>query len=145
MSDFNIFSSDLSKFLHNPNPSNKEQNIKSKNDDNFLLFNRALWRAVILQAIIDIINESSRTESKVAKIEAKKWVFIDNEDFDNVCLMAGYKKDYIRKKIMDIMRKSIFSKKVLINTHCSSKNNNKENKFYIIVNWNLNARTYEIK
>jgi hypothetical protein len=140
MTSFNIFSENLTKILKNTGiKSSKNEISGSENfqDDKFFLSQRALWRAVILQAIIDILNESSRTENKIAKLEAKKWIFTNNEDFEYVCLMAGYKINFIRKKILEIMRKSLCAK-VIINQHAANK---KENKFFLIVNWNLYCKS----
>jgi hypothetical protein len=135
MGGFNIFSENLTKILKgSSSKTNQNETTGSEklHDDKFFLSQRALWRAVILQSIIDILNQSTRTENKIAKLEAKKWIFTNNEDFEYVCSMAGYKVNYIRKKVMEIMRRSL-STKIIINNHCKDK----ENKFFLIVNWNL--------
>jgi len=105
-----------------------------------------LWRAVILQAIIDILNNSSRTENKIAKIEAKQWVFQDNEDFVQICHLAGYNIKYVRTKIMEIMRQNLVSKIIINKIY-------KEDKFVLNINsipnisldFNLNNAPYEKK
>ncbi len=48
----------------------------------------ALFRAVILQAIIDAVNNSKRTEDMVAKKSALEWLNLYNEDFLTVCDLA---------------------------------------------------------
>lgn len=135
MNNFNIFSSHLSGMLGRAKNGGRDEIQNSNNklqEDKFVISQRALWRAVILQAIIDILNTSNRTEHKIAKLEAKKWIFTDNEDFKYVCLMSGYKISYIRAKVMDIMRKNLQSK-ITVNKH----RNIKENKFLLIINWHL--------
>ncbi len=144
MSSFNIFSENFKKILQNSsakNTQNENSGSEKFQEDKFTIAQRALWRAVILQAIIDLLNESSRTENKIAKIEAKKWFFTNNDDFEYVCFMAGYKVNYIRKKVMEIMRKNLCTK-IIINKHNANKKNPKENKFFLIVNWNLYCKNF---
>jgi hypothetical protein len=124
MSGFNIFSNKLNNLFNAFGSKDKRQKCEeascekegiSVDDENsYLTTNRSLWRAVILQSIIDIVNNSSRTENKIAKIEAKQWVFKENEDFYEVCNLAGYNAKYVRKKIMEIMRQNLVSK-IIIN------------------------------
>ena len=129
MSGFNIFSNTLSDLFSNAS-SNDESN-STKGFDSYLNQNRALWRAVILQAIIDILNNSSRTENKIAKIEAKQWIFQNNEDFQEICYLAGYSTKYVRTKIMEIMRQNLVSKIVINKIY-------KEEKFIFNINYNCN-------
>ncbi len=135
MNSFNIFSERLTTIFRGQHKhANDESRYANGNlqNDKFIISQRALWRAVILQAIIDILNTSVRTEHKIAKLEAKKWIFTDNEDFKYVCLMSGYKINYIRKKVMEIMRKNLQSR-ITLNKYGYKK----ENKFFLIVNWHL--------
>lgn len=145
MSGFNIFSNKLNNLFSAFNKSSKEDCEKNNNDDvgkdnisvndenSYLTTNRSLWRAVILQSIIDILNNSSRTENKIAKIEAKQWMFKDNDDFHEVCNLAGYNARYVRKKVMEIMRQNLVSK-IIINKMYKDK----EEKFSLNIN-NLSA------
>ncbi len=153
MSGFNIFSNKFHNLLSalnkkdtksknddlSQNEESSKEQISSTNDDSYLVANRSLWRAVILQAIIDIVNNSSRTENKIAKIEAKQWVFKENDDFYEVCNLAGYTVKYVRKKIMEVMRQNLVSK-IVINKMC------KEEKFILNANENYSpAFDYEKK
>ena len=139
MMNFNIFSNSFEDIFKN-NSSEKDNN----QSDSYLTQNRALWKAVILQSIIDIINSACRTENKIAKIEAKQWVFTDNEDFKQVCHLAGYTVPYVRKKIMEIMRQNMISKIIINKSH-------KEDKFMSFIRDNptfeniLNDFLYEKK
>ncbi len=146
MSGFNIFSNKLNNLFSNFTKSSKEEcaeknqededldDVFSGDEDSYTASNRALWRAVILQSIIDILNNSSRTENKIAKIEAKQWVFKDNDDFFEVCNLAGYNAKYVRKKIMEIMRQNLVSKIVINKMY-------KEEKFDLNIN-NLNSTNH---
>jgi hypothetical protein len=138
MSGFNIFSNKLNNLFNAfsdkekkqkcEDKFNKKESISSDDENSYIITNRSLWRAVILQSIIDIINNSSRTENKIAKIEAKQWVFKENDDFYEVCNLAGYNAKYVRKKIMEIMRQNLVSK-IIINKMY------KEEKFNLNINY----------
>lgn len=66
---------------------------------------RALWRAVILQSVLDIVNNSSRTEEKIARRAAHSWLFDNYDDFITVCNIAEYSPDYVRRKAKDVSNK----------------------------------------
>ena len=59
----------------------------------------ALWRAVILQAVIDASTTAKRTERQIAKKSALKWFNKDNKDFLFVCSQAMLPVDYVLKKV----------------------------------------------
>ncbi len=79
-----------------------------------MLGHRALWRAVIMQAMTDIINNYSRTEDKIEKEFALRWIMEGREDFQMVCSMAEYSPRYVQKQAREIMRnKSKYNNKTL--------------------------------
>lgn len=82
---------------------------------------RALWRAVIMQAILDSVNNSSRTEEKLAKSQSYSWLTNISEDLIIVCSMAEYTASYIKKKSLEIISKH--NKKV--NVFCYNNKNKK--------------------
>ncbi len=61
----------------------------------------ALWRAVILQAIQDLLTESKRTEEKNARNSALCWLDINNKDFIIVCYLAGLNPEFVLRKVRD--------------------------------------------
>ena len=67
---------------------------------------RALWRAVIMQAMIDIENNSSRTEDCVAKAKAISWFLYPSKDFYTACLLADYDSKYVIEKAKTIINTS---------------------------------------
>ncbi len=56
----------------------------------------ALCRAVILQAVVDASNTSNNAASKQFEKEALEWLFINNENFKEVCTSAGLEVDFVR-------------------------------------------------
>ena len=59
---------------------------------------RSLWRAVIMQALIDSVSISKRTEKVLARESAIKWFDLSNQHFLSVCLMADLQPEYVIKK-----------------------------------------------
>lgn len=61
---------------------------------------RALWRAIIMQAILDLTSNSSRTEEKLAKKQAESWLLGNSIDFLDVCRWAEYSPQRVRSKAL---------------------------------------------
>jgi len=53
--------------------------------------------AIIMQAIIDSTNTSSKKEAKKAELAAKKWIFQDNEDFNAICSEVETEPSEVRR------------------------------------------------
>lgn len=60
---------------------------------------KALWKAVIMQAVLDIMNTSKRTEHIVAKRDAISWFNLKNKSFLRVCDNADLKPAWVLKKV----------------------------------------------
>ncbi|QED23443.1 hypothetical protein [Candidatus Deianiraea vastatrix] len=58
----------------------------------------SLWRAVVMQAIVDCYTLSKRTENQNARLEAIKWISSGNRDFLKVCQYADLDPYYVIKK-----------------------------------------------
>lgn len=58
----------------------------------------ALWRAVILQSILDRLTQSKRGSDIRARKNAKNWMNIKNEDFLAVCAFAQLEPDFVLRK-----------------------------------------------
>lgn len=59
---------------------------------------RALWSAVLLQALIDLQSSGKKDETQRAKSEALCWIDEENEDFIEVCGMANIMPEHFIKK-----------------------------------------------
>lgn len=62
---------------------------------------QALWRAVILQAILDARTISRKRRKRKLKTKAELWIFQDEENFPLVCSLAAYDVDWIRRKLRE--------------------------------------------
>lgn len=49
----------------------------------------SIWRAVVIQSLLDAINQTNRTEAKLYKKEAQQWFNMNNKDYLWVCEAAG--------------------------------------------------------
>ncbi len=58
----------------------------------------AMWRAVIMQAVVDARSESSKAEMAYEKQQAKVWLEGRNADFYWVCWMAEMDPQYVRER-----------------------------------------------
>jgi hypothetical protein len=59
---------------------------------------KAVWVAVITQAMQDALSRSQKSEAKLHKHEAMQWLTGNSKDFIDVCLLAGLDPDYVRRK-----------------------------------------------
>lgn len=59
---------------------------------------QALWRAVILQAFIDLKNSSKKKIANTFRVKATLWFNIKNKDFVKVCDMANLNPHYVLDK-----------------------------------------------
>lgn len=57
----------------------------------------ALWKAVIMQALVDASSRSAKWEARQQKVEALSWLRGTSRDFITVCQLAEMDPDYVRK------------------------------------------------
>lgn len=60
---------------------------------------RAMWVAVITQAMMDALSRSNKIEEKYHQHEAQRWLTGGSKDFRTVCHLAGFDPDYIRTRV----------------------------------------------
>jgi hypothetical protein len=65
---------------------------------------RALWRAVITQALMDAGSNSNKLEFRKEKARAIAWLNGDSDDFIEVCEMAGLEPSYVKKRAKEAMK-----------------------------------------
>ena len=56
----------------------------------------SLWKAVILQAIVDVTTQHSHTDSARSRLDALRWLTSNNPDFLDVCLRACLNPNQVR-------------------------------------------------
>ena len=70
----------------------------------------ALWRAVLLQAFIDLKTKSKKHIKKPIKREATKWFRTNKQDLMNVCALADYDYCIVAKKAEEILNENTANK-----------------------------------
>jgi uncharacterized protein YozE (UPF0346 family) len=58
---------------------------------------QALWKAVILQAFVDLKNNSKKKITKTYKLKSALWFNKSNENFAIVCDYADLNANYVHK------------------------------------------------
>jgi hypothetical protein len=58
---------------------------------------QAVWRAVIVQALMDASSNSAKKENIQAKEEALIWLRGKSRDFLTVCHYAGFEPEFVRE------------------------------------------------
>ena len=67
---------------------------------------RALWRAVITQALMDASNLSKKPFNKMERMRARAWLEGDTEDFFAVCSLADMDPAYVKTKAAEAMARN---------------------------------------
>lgn len=60
---------------------------------------QAMWRAVIVQALMDAACGSQKYEAQQARQEALVWLRGTSQDFATVCYYAGFEPEFVRKMV----------------------------------------------
>jgi len=63
-----------------------------------------LRKAIIMQAVIDATNISDAKEAKKLEIDAKAWIFGNDETFKTTCIEAGIEASFIVKITKEIIK-----------------------------------------
>ena len=81
----------------NNNNKNNEKDFNYRYSNNNLYFKSeiALWKAVILQALVDLQSNSKKKIANTYRIKALMWFNLKNEEFITVCNYAGLDPKYV--------------------------------------------------
>ena len=72
----------------------------------------ALWKAVILQAFIDMKNNSKKKLANTFRVKATLWFNLKNKDFITVCHYANLDPKYVWEKA-EIIKNNNYNKYIL--------------------------------
>jgi hypothetical protein len=64
---------------------------------NMVQCEQAMWRAVIVQSLMDAASTSTKAEPEVWRREALVWLRGNSSDFYTVCYYAGLDPDFVRE------------------------------------------------
>lgn len=100
-----------------------------------------LWKAVIMQAVLDLQSQSKKKIMHSQKIRSILWFKESNENFINVCDFANLEPSYLLKKI-EYHRNQAINEIYNRNTKQSNQPTYKKNSSqYIIKNINYNNQS----
>lgn len=68
------------------------------NDDINIKGEMAMWKAVIMQALVDVASKSNKKMSRVNRLKSGKWLNLRNRNFLNVCSYAELDPEYVVQK-----------------------------------------------
>ncbi len=95
----------------------------NENTDNEVCHNlesratRALWRAVITQALMDAASKSKKSSHKLHKRQALKWLRGRSDDFVHICTLAEMDPNYV-----------IYKSRVALQRGCKWREDNTKSK-----------------
>ncbi len=81
---------------------------KYSNDNIYYKGEIALWKAVILQALIDLQSNSKKKIANTYRIKALMWFNLKNKEFLQVCNWAGLDPLYVYEKAQVVKRNNRF-------------------------------------
>lgn len=66
----------------------------------------ALWRAVIVQALMDASSQSGKMEARYEKSKSCCWLTSYSDDFKTVCDLAGFPPEYVRHRSQQALKRN---------------------------------------
>ncbi|HSQ97271.1 MAG TPA: hypothetical protein VLL98_00965, partial [Rickettsiales bacterium] len=68
----------------------------------------ALWKAVILQALVDLQSNSKKKIANTYRIKALMWFNLKNENFIKICNLADLDPKYVSQKAKKVKENNKF-------------------------------------
>ena len=88
--------------------TDKDFNYKYNNDNIYYKSEIALWKAVILQALVDLQSNSKKKIANTYRVKSLMWFNLKNKDFITVCNYAGLDPQYVYDKSRIIKKNNNF-------------------------------------
>lgn len=70
---------------------------------------KALWKAVLLQAFVDLQNNSKKKIANTYRVKSLFWFNMKNKEFLDVCSYAGLDPHYVLSKAKKIKDKKFYN------------------------------------
>ena len=80
-----------------PNKTAASSDLSYEDPYNPVQQEQAMWRSVIVQALMDASSTSQKAEALIWKREAQIWLRGTSQDFHTVCFYANFDPDFIRE------------------------------------------------
>lgn len=65
-----------------------------------------LWKAVIMQALVDLASRSNKKMAKINRVRSILWCNLNNKDFLTVCSYAELSPCYVYQKVQRIKKEN---------------------------------------
>ena len=65
-----------------------------------------LWKAVIMQALVDLGSRSNKKMAKINRVRSILWCNLNNKDFLTVCSYAELNPYYVYQKVQKIKKEN---------------------------------------
>lgn len=88
--------------------NSEDFNYRYSNNNLYFKGEIALWKAVILQALVDLQSNSKKKIANTYRVKALMWFNLKNEEFITVCNYAGLDPKYVYEKAQNIKNQSKF-------------------------------------
>lgn len=102
------FARDISEPLYATSEASGSTGIVEDEIDHYIVVQgeRAVWRAVIVQALMDAACQSKKQENIQARNESLIWLRGNSLDFATVCYNAGFEPEYVRRMVRDSLERN---------------------------------------
>jgi hypothetical protein len=108
MSDLDIKSRNETRFI------SKYGSIANNYDNQYRLSEEittkesgvCLWKAVIMQALVDLGSRSNKKMAKINRVRSILWCNLNNKDFLTVCSHAELNPYYVYQKVQKIKKEN---------------------------------------
>lgn len=101
--------SNINKIIASQNNKGLEEfNYKYSNDNIYYKCEIALWKAVILQALVDLQSNSKKNIANTYRIKALMWFNLKNEEFIKICNWADLDPKYVIQKARKVKESNKF-------------------------------------
>lgn len=105
---FNLVNINKEKENYNSTSNCEDFDYRYSNDNLYFKGEIALWKAVILQALVDLQSNSKKKIANTYRIKALMWFNLKNEDFITTCNYAGLDPKYVYERSRVIKDNSKF-------------------------------------
>ena len=108
----NFFTSSLIMFGYNQHKKKSGVNHQNRYDPlivephNYSGSEQGVWRAVIVQALMDASSNSAKKENLQAKEEALVWLRGNSVDFASVCYFAGFEPEFVKQMAKQALQRN---------------------------------------
>jgi hypothetical protein len=82
---------------------------------------KSLWRAVITQALMDAGSNSTKREMRLIQAQAISWLSGMSPDFKEVCDLADYSPEHVRKKAREAIDRNCEWRKYNANSYMGKR------------------------